>query len=165
MAGGAPFGPSTLCSIPSHGMVADIFIGCPSPSIPVTVRLIPFPSDANTTVSSLLRVPAVPLDFAVFSFHVPKNGLSATTRATEKTQNTARRCSPLILPSFRVSDSISQVTLDREGSSLRRDHIAGATGAARIRRCTIPSDTRKTCRGVLGLPLILGAVSERDPAF
>ena len=52
-----PIGRSTLCSIPSQGIVADVSIFCPSPSTPVTVRFTPFPADSNTIVLSLLRVP------------------------------------------------------------------------------------------------------------
>src|SRR3954451_10701347 len=86
---GAPFGPSTLCSIPSHGIVADMSSFWPSPSTPVTVRLIPSPSAANVTVASLFSVPGAPFDFAGLSFQVPRKGLSAATRATEQTQNAA----------------------------------------------------------------------------
>src|SRR5690242_7719579 len=85
-----PIGPSTLCSIPSHGIVEDIFIGFPSALIALTVRLIPVPSTSNTWVLSFSIVPGVPLDFAGFSFHVPRNGLSAAIRATQNKQNAVK---------------------------------------------------------------------------
>src|SRR5260370_40798000 len=63
--------------------VPPCMIGLPSPSIPVTVRLTLSPSASNFTVMLCATGIGLDFDFAVFSFHVPKNGLSAANIAVE----------------------------------------------------------------------------------
>jgi hypothetical protein len=58
-------------------------IALPSPSIPVTVRLTFSPSVSNFTVMLCATGIGLDFDFAVFSFQVPKNGLSAANMEVE----------------------------------------------------------------------------------